>query len=84
MFDKINLLLTITTYYGPFLHIFTLPFLEYLIRARMMMEQKSVKYMINNVTLYGYTQLNMGASFKLSIRVHFPRCLPVGAFAIHL
>ena len=38
-----------------------------------------MKYMINNVTLYGYTQLNMGASFKLSIRVHFPRCLPVAA-----
>ena len=27
----------------------------------------------------GHTQLNMGASFKLSIRVHFPRCLPVAA-----
>ena len=38
-----------------------------------------MKYMLNNVTLYGYTQLNMGASFKLSIRVHFPRCLPVAA-----
>ena len=43
-----------------------------------MMEQKSVKCMINNVTLYGYTQLDMGASL-LTIRVHFARCLPVAA-----
>ena len=44
-----------------------------------MTQQKSVKYMINNVTLYGYIPLNMGASLKLSISVHFPRRLPMVA-----